>query len=212
MDAEKKKLGEITVKQKEYLKAISGSEDGTFKGGYLKTDIDALKQLEPDAKFDENGKLINYAELTQKWLQELNSAQEVWNTGMENATNTFNANKKSENADETYNDTKTTLDDDLEKAEDIYEKRKAALDKWKETYNLNEEEKQKFEDYLRQIRQVNYEQLEYKLEVRVELNENDIADIEHQLERLGDNNVYASAERIALIEKNAASYRNIANA
>ena len=207
MDAEKKKLGEITAKQKEYIKAISG-ENG--KGGYLKADIDALTQLDPDAKFDENGKLINYEELTQKWLKELNSAQEVWNTGMENATNTFNANKKSENADETYDDTKTTLDDELEKAEDIYEKRKAALEKWQETYDLNEEQKQQLEDHLRQMRQLNYEQLEYKIEVRVEINENDIADIEHQLERLGDNNVYASAERIALIEKNAASYRNIA--
>lgn len=212
MDAEKKKLGEITAKQKEYLKAISGSEDGTFKGGFLKTDMDALKQLDSDAKFDENGKLINYEELTQKWLKELNSAQEVWNAGMENATNTFNANKKSENADETYDNTKTILDDDLEKAEDAYEKRKAALDKWQETYDLNEEEKQKLEEYLRQRRQLNYEQLEYKLEIRVELNENDIADIEYQLERLGDSNVYASAERIALIEKNAASYRNIADA
>ena len=212
MDAEKKKLSEITVKQKEYLKAISGSENGTFKGGFLKTDIDALKQLDSDAKFDENGKLINYEELTQKWLNELNSAQEIWNTGMENATKTFNDNKESDNADETYDNTKTALDDDLEKAEDIYEKRKAALDKWQETYDLNEEEKQKLEDYLRQRRQLNYEELEYKLEIRVELNENDIADIEHQLERLGDNNVYASAERIALIEKNAVSYRNIADA
>ena len=212
MDAEKKKLGEITAKQKEYLKAISGSKEGVFKGGYLKTDIDALKQLDSDAKFDENGKLINYEELTQKWLRELNSAQEVWNTGMENATNTFNANKKSENADETYDNTKTALDDDLEEAEDIYEKRKAALDKWQETYDLNEEQKQQLEDYLRQMKQLNYEKLEYKLEIRVELNENDIADIEHQLERLGDNNVYASAERIALIQKNATSYRNIADA
>ena len=61
------------------------------------------------------------------------------------------------------------------------------------------------------MRQLNYEELEYKIGVRVEINENDIADIEHQLERLGDNNVYASAERIALIEQNAASYRNIAD-
>jgi hypothetical protein len=30
------------------------------------------------------------------------------------------------------------------------------------------------------------------------------------LERLGDTNVYVSAERIALIEKNAESYRKIA--
>jgi hypothetical protein len=71
MDAEKKKLGEITAKQREYIKAISG-EDG--KGGYLKADIDALKQLDSDAKFDENGNLLNYHELTQKWLDEMNVA------------------------------------------------------------------------------------------------------------------------------------------
>jgi hypothetical protein len=62
------------------------------------------------------------------------------------------------------------------------------------------------------MRQLNYEALEYKIEVRVELNENDIEDIEFQLDRLGEDNVYSSAERIALIEKNAASYKNIADA
>ena len=207
MDAEKKKLGEITAKQKEYIKAISG-EDG--KGGYLAQDREALAAI--GGVFDEEGRLTNYEELTQKWLNDLNAAQNTWNQGMENATNTFNANKKSEGADEAYDTTKTGLDDALESAEDAYEKNKSILEKWKETYNLNEEEKQKLEDYLRQMRQLNYEELEHKLEIRVELNENDIADIEHQLERLGDNNVYASAERIALIEKNAASYRNIADA
>ena len=212
MDAEKKKLGEITKKQKEYIKAISGSEDGTFKGGYLQTDVDALKQLDSEAKFDANGNLLNYHELTQKWLNEMNAAQDTWNAGMEKITDEFNANKKSESADEIYDTKKTGLDDDLEKAEDIYEKRKAALDKWQETYDLNEEQKQQLEDYLRQMRQLNYEKLEYKIEIRVELNENDIEDIEFQLDRLGEDNVYSSAERIALIEKNAASYKAIADA
>jgi hypothetical protein len=61
---------------------------------------------------------------------------------MENITNEFNANKEVEGADETYDTAKTGLDDDLEKAEDVYEKRKAALEKWQETYDLNEEQKQ----------------------------------------------------------------------
>jgi hypothetical protein len=43
------------------------------------------------------------------------------------------------------------------------------------------------------------------------LNENDIADIEHQLERLGENDVYASAERIVTIEKQIKSYKALAN-
>ena len=206
MDAEKKKLGEITAKQKEYIKAISG-EDG--KGGYLAQDREALEAI--GGMFNEEGRLTNYEELTQKWLNDLNAAQNTWNQGMENATKTFNANKKSEGADETYDTTKTDLDDALENAEDTYEKNKSILDKWQETYDLNEEQKQQLEDYWRQMRQLNHEELEYKIELKVELNENDIADIEHQLERLGDNNVYASAERIALIEKNAASYRNIAD-
>jgi len=74
MDAEKKKLGEITAKQKEYLKAISG-EDG--KGGYLAQDREALAAI--GGLFDEEGRLINYEELTQKWLNDLNAAQNTWN-------------------------------------------------------------------------------------------------------------------------------------
>ena len=206
MEAEKKKLGEITAKQKEYLKAISG-EDG--KGEYLAQDREALAAI--GGIFDEEGRLTNYEELTQKWLNDLNAAQNTWNQGMENATKTFNANKKSDGADETYDTTKTGLDDALERVEDTYEKNKSILEKWQETYDLNEEQKQQLEDYWRQMRQLNYEELEYKIEIQVELNENDITDIEHQLERLGDNNIYASAERLAVIQKNAVSYRNIAD-
>jgi hypothetical protein len=60
--------------------------------------------------------------------------------------------------------------------------------------------------------QLRFEKLELKIEIQVELNENDIADIEHKLERLGDSNVYSAAERIVLIQQNASSYKNIANA
>ena len=202
MEAEKKKLSEITAKQKEYIKAISGA-DG--KGGYLKADIDALKQLDPDAKFDENGRLINYEEITQKWLKELNSTQETWNTGMENATNTFNANKNSENADETYDNTKTILDDDLEKAEDVYEKRKAALDKWKETYDLNEKQKEQLKDYIRQMQQLEYETIMYKVEFKAEVDERALKVIEHKLKRLEDD-FFKSAEAMAMIQSKTQYY------
>ena len=212
MEAEKKKLGEITNKQKEYLKAISGSETGKFEDGYLKQDLDALKVQEADAVFDENGNLLNYHEITQKWLNELNTAQNIYNAEMERITQEYNDNKKSENAENIYNDAKTELDDALEEAERLYENRKAALDKWEETYDLNEKQKQQLEDYFRQLRELNYEALEYKIEIQVELNENDIADVEFRLNRLGEDNIYNSAERIAEIEKNATSYKKIADA
>lgn len=96
------------------------------------------------------------------------------------------------------------LDKEIEAVTSAYETYEGTLN---EGFEIDQE---KLDNEIKQMED-RFEAIELKLEVEVELNENDIADIEHVLERIGDNNVYESAERIAIIQKNAVSYRNIAD-
>lgn len=109
-----------------------------------------------------------------------------------------------------------TIDEkEQKKLEDLDKQIEAVTDAYgvyEETLNEGFElDQEKLENQIEQMQQ-RFEALELKVEIQVELNENDIADIEHKLERLGENNVYSAAERIVLIQQNASSYKNIANA
>lgn len=143
--------------------------------------------------FDENDFITNYTGVMTTLHTKLNEMENYKNSlGTEEAQNEYE--------DSTLNPFKKRIDE-----------LKNLIGQYDDTKQLLMDADNEYQEMIIEQQQNNYEQLEYKIEVRVEINDNDIADIEHQLERIGDNNVYASAERIALIEKNAASYRNIAD-
>lgn len=220
MDKELEKLNDIIKAQKTYINQIGQiDKNGNAIGGKLKVDQDAVKAL--GGVFDEFGRLTNYEELMSGLVDTWNSTQAALDTREQNYENSVAAVANTEYAEgqesqqwaaEDANDAeKEAIDKARNNADKAYEDSKKAIEQYMETLNLSEEAKRQLDDYLIQIKELNYEKLMYKIEFKVELNENDIANIEHQLERLGDNNVYASAERIALIERNAVSYRNIAD-
>ena len=201
MDKEKKKLQELTASHKKYQAEIAQNlNDDRWEA-----------ETKYGAQIDSTtGRITNYEELQEQWMNEWNAESQRLDVLEQEYENKIAASSDEE---------KETLEEEKEKnvtkvrkqLDKEYEEKRKAIEQYEETLNLSEEAQRQLDDYLRQMRQLNYEQLEYKIEIRVEINENDIADIEHQLERLGDNNVYTSAERIALIEQNAASYRNIAD-
>lgn len=201
MDKEKKKLQEITASHKKYQDEIAKN---------LNDD-----RWEAESKYGaiidpSSGRITNYEELQEKWMNEWNAESQRLDALEQDYEKKIAA--ASDEGKETLEEEKEKNVTEVRKQLDKeYEEKRKAIEQYEETLNLSEEAQRQLDDYLRQIRQLNYEQLEYKIEFRVEINKNDIADIEHELERLGDNNVYASAERIALIEKNAVSYRNIAD-
>ena len=157
--------------------------------------------------FDKDGRINNLEEI---WEQQ----EERWYQGQLEIQRRDREYEEAKNADENYDaDGKIKLENEkyADQVDKDYDEFMKAVEQYDNT--LSEQAKQRLDNLQKhlEIKQQNYEELEYKIELKVELNENDITDIEHQLERLGDNNVYASAERIALIEKNAVSYRNIAD-
>ena len=202
MDKEKKKLEEITASHKKYQAEIAKNlHDDRWEA---ETKYGAI--IVPSS-----GRITNYEELQEQWMNEWNAESQRLDA-LEQEYEIKIAAASDGKKEDLEEEKEKNVTEVREKLDEEYEEKRKAIEQYEETLNLSEEAQRQLDDYLRQIRELNYEQLEYKLEIRVELNENDIADIEHQLERLGDNNVYASAERIALIEKNAASYRNIADA
>lgn len=205
MDKEKAKYNQLIAKQKDYITAISGV-DG--KGGYLA--IDQAELAKYGGQFDEEGRLTNYHELTQGWLNDVNAATDKYNSTMASITETFNNSARDDAAEEAYNNAKEQAENDYELATKENDKRKEALDKWQKTYDLNEEQIQQLNDYYRELRSLNYEKLEYKIEIRVELNEDDLTNIEHQLSRLDEDSVYSVGERIALIGSQTVNYQDIA--
>ena len=156
-------------------------------------EIGGLGDLDLSFNFDENGFITNYTGVMTTLHAKLNE--------MENYKNSLGT----EEAQSEYED--STLGPFKERIDEL----KDLIGQYDDTKQLLMDADNEYQEMIIEWQQNNYEQLEYKIEVHVEINDNDIADIEHQLERIGDNNVYASAERIALIEKNAASYRNIAD-
>lgn len=188
IDAEKKKIGELTTQQQKYINKI---------GEYLAIDQGELSTIDSRAQFDADGKLTNYHELTQAWLDEYNAAQEAWNTAMQEATDKYNASGKSEDDDTAYDKATEAADEALEAAEKLLEDRKTALDQWQETYDLNEEQKKQLEEYQRQIKELNYEEITYKVEFKVEMKDSELERIDYYMNKL-EGDFFRSAEKALL--------------
>lgn len=198
MDNEKKKLLEIVDAQKKYQAEVAKN---------LNDDKWEASQI--GAQFDEQGRITNYQTLQEQWMNEWNVQAATFDAREQDLEIQLAAAKNAENEDlqNQIEKQKEKLSEEREEYDKEYERKKDAISQYEETLNLSEEAKRQLEDYLRQIRQLNYERLEYKLQIRVELNENDLADIEHLLSRLSENDFSKSAERIALISKEAKNYR-----
>lgn len=201
MDQERAKLVEITKAQKKYQDEIAKN---------LNDDKWAAGQV--GAQFDENGRITNFEELQEQWLNEWNAQAAAFDAQEQDIENRLAAAKDAEDEDlqEQLEEEKDTLSDNRDKADKEYEEKRRALEQYEETLNLSEEAKAQLDDYFRQIRQLNYEQLQYKIELSVEINESDLADVEHKLNRLSETDIYSSAERIATIGQNAELQKNLA--
>ena len=197
MDKEIDQYKKLIEEQEKYVNKISGPN------GTLLEDQKALAAI--GGKFNQDGDLINYEELTEGWLQDYNNAIKNYNSTMENATITYNNSFKEDDDEKKYNKTKENADTNLSNAEDTYSKNKEILDQWKETKELSEEQKEKLEDYRRNLQQLAYEQFEAKIDLQLELNERELKKIDHQLKMISDD-FYKIAEVMALTSQKSELY------
>lgn len=211
MDKEIAKLKQVKNATKQYAKEIEQN---------LAKDEEKAKGF--GAIMDENGIISNYEELINTWTDELNAVTvDQYNSYEQQIVGLKNQEKMIDDEADADGSARNALQDQIEsleeerdkkvkEAEDLYDQRKKSIEQYEETRDLLADTNAEIEDQIREIMALNFEKLQYKLEIRVELNESDLADIEFRLEQLGENNVYNAAERIAEIGKQAIIQRKLA--
>lgn len=148
---------------------------------YLKIDKqdldDYAKKLGKTFKYDEDGDIVNYTEVLHGMYKEFEA--------LENQYNAFkDADKQSE-----FKESK--MDPVKEKIDLLKEKIKA----YEETKDLIEELQEQQEELFRQWQDNNYLKLTYKLELKLNVDDNELIRLNYYLEKLSDN-IYKAAEAL----------------
>lgn len=202
MEKERKELNKITEAHKRYQQQIAQN-----------LSADQQEAIGVGAIIDsDTGRITNYEALQRQWMDEWNAKSGQFDIQEQDIENRLAAAKNAENEalQSALEDEKDRLSDAREANDKEYERKRETIDQYEETLNLSEEANSQLKEYLRQIRELNYERLQYKLEIRVELNEQDLNDIEHRLNRLDEDDITKTAERLALINKQATLYSKTA--
>lgn len=125
---------------------------------------------------DESGRISNYDEIMGQAIDEYNAAVNALNSG---------------NLDEAG----------FEAAEKKYENFIKVLNQYEETLNLLEDEQQKFTDNQNKIIDLGLEEVEYQVELKIKINDNDIKKLEWMLKKLDDpiNDAAEAVEKLGQI-------------
>ena len=141
---------------------------------YLKLDSGAIAAF--GAEFDANGTIVNYDQLMQEQIDKYNAAVEAYNNS-----------SMDENADAIF-----------QQAEDDYNAFTEALKQYEETQDLWYEQAQAVADAKAEVLQLELEKTNYKVEIGIEWEEEDIARLDFMLKRIEDD-AHKAAEAIGLL-------------
>lgn len=216
MKLENEELGKQAKKQQELI-------EETKK--YLK--LDRSKVEAHGAQIGKDGSIINYEALRKQKLDEYNnnidswaqwqkSAEDEYNAAVKAATDKYNKSKQSEvdkaafdlakeNAKEKYDQSKKDIDKYKERLDESYENFKDDISQYEDTWEQYRDaqlEEQKIKD---QIYDNELEQIQYEIEIKVDLSDDSVKILEELFEQLGDDADYA-ADRIANLQKQTKEY------
>ena len=142
---------------------------------FLAIDQEAVQEKFANATFDADGNISNYSELVRQATNELNEVIDKFND-----VKSDEAEKAVEGAEKKYNETI------------------AVLERYEETLsNLREQEK-KLIDLQYKIQDANYEKLQESLNLKIEIDEDSLRQLELILKRYGDN-FFKMAEAAAIL-------------
>ena len=141
---------------------------------YLELDSGAIAAF--GAEFDANGTIVNYDQLMQQQIDKYNAAVEAYNNSA-----------MDENAEAVF-----------QQAEDDYNAFTEALKQYEETQDLWYEQAQAVADAKAEVLQLELEKTNYKVEIGIEWEEEDIARLDFMLKRIEDD-AHKAAEAIGLL-------------
>lgn len=143
---------------------------------YLASDKDNVTNMFANAQFDDYGNISNYTEL------------------LTQATNTLNAAKLKLGGSENESDKQA-----LEDAEALYERQVEILEQYEETLDAWNEQVDILKDVKNQIQDANFEKITYKVELNVEVNERELAEIDYYLNKISED-FYMMEEAATLLK------------
>ena len=167
----------------ELKKIATGTGDGAVKAFDAKHLTTAQRNAIKNISLQINsatGDVTNYTTTMKALQDELNAFERYYN------------NSKNFNDEESQNEFKEKNIDPLKEAIDRYQE---ALDQYDETRELIEELKDSIEESFITLQDENYERLNYSLELKVAVNENDLSLLEYNMNKMSDN-VYKAAEML----------------
>ena len=155
---------------------------------FLGLDKKKVQDTFTNAEFDEYGNISNYTKL------------------LENETAVLNAAKAQ------YNKTNSDADKKLlEDAQKKYDERLQILEQYEETLDAWREQEDKLTDIHNQIQDANFEKITRKVELNVEINERELAEIDYYLEKIADD-FYSMEEAAVLMKDKLHNYTSEINA
>lgn len=204
MDQEIAKLEDNLALQKDYQKQV---EDN------LQKDKEKLKsvvkdELKLNVKFDENGTITNYEQVMNKALSNFEKKRKDYNKLSANDQEALdNKYKKMTNPEtgENYSGYEDYLEAEYEKVKD-------AIDQYEETQDLAKDVEEQIQDSLNEIYDLKLEKVDYKVQLKLEVNEDDKKIIDFLMDRI-DGDAWRTGEQIALHDRNIVnSQENITTA
>ena len=163
-----------------YLKTDKKSLQKSLDTAYKKA---GLKVKGNDFTFDSDGDIKNYYSRLNTLYEELHKREKKLNSITDSDKNSSYKEKK------------------VEPLQEAIEKLKEKIEQYDETKELIEELKNTLRDNLYELQDIAYEKLTYKLEIKLELNDNEIKYLEHFYDKLSEN-VYKRSEALAKLWSN----------
>ena len=150
---------------------------------FLALDQQKVQNTFANATFDEDGNISNYSALQQQAANELNAARTIYN------------NSAQEDADK----------EALEEAEKIYEEKIKILEQYEETLDATRESEEALQDAFDDWQAANFEMTQYKLELKLEINDEELQKLDYYLGKTEDD-FFQRAEGMALMSDQLGVY------
>lgn len=179
MDAQIAKTDEMIDKQEEYLESIRDNLD-TDKALMETYFTDAFGGEAPEIKYDANGNIENFDEIQDFMFADHDAKADAYEAG-----------KMSEEEWQAY--------------EEKYKLFEEQMGKYEESYDLLREEEKAYQDLLNQKIDQKLAKVQYQVELKLNVSQDELAIIEYELDML-DDKAFSSAERI---EKSVAKAQNL---
>ena len=174
------------------LEALYKKQSDLFLLQTARKEAAAIKindNFKTDAVLDADGNIANYKALENEAINAFNQAKKNWNSSDQG-----DAAKKA-----------------FEEAEKQYEKQMDLLEAYEETLDEWHDQKEEMQELANQIYDAKLEELDYKVQMQIEIADDDLALLEYLLERI-ENKAFSAADAIANLGNQTQKYFNKNNA